>query len=199
MKEHVGKAETVAHSPEDRPRFRWVRFVTIAMTVAACFALGNAHAARATPGERLSDLLETHRLTTLDGRTGTIAVAAAPASVVHFWASWCGPCKKELPLLDDLAAELQPRGVRFAAVSIDSDPAKARRFVERHGIGMPVFLDSPNGLAESLALANVPCTFVLDRAGKVTFATTGSSEEELTRLRNHLIGMVRGGSVADNQ
>ncbi|MEZ4650275.1 MAG: TlpA disulfide reductase family protein [Candidatus Eisenbacteria bacterium] len=171
----------------------------VAVAVVAALPVATVSVAKATPGAQLPDLLETHNLTTLDGRTGKLVPAAAPASVVHFWASWCAPCKKELPLLDGLAAELGPRGVKFAAISIDSDPAKARRFVEQQEIHLPVFLDGPDGLAESLALPSIPSTFVVDRRGRVTFATSGSSEEELARLRAHLIGLVQTkGEVASH-
>lgn len=166
---------------------------TLIAAAAVLFVSAGAGAALASGGgDRMAEIVRAHALSTLDGRTGRIEPSAAPVSVLHFWASWCGPCKKELPLLDDLAAELAPRGARFAAISIDSDPANARRFVERHEISMPVFLDGPDGLAESLALPSVPCTFVLDRSGEVTFASVGASPEELARLRAHLLDAVRG-------
>ncbi|MCA9755338.1 MAG: TlpA family protein disulfide reductase [Candidatus Eisenbacteria bacterium] len=182
-----------------RNRLVGVAVALVAIALVAVGPIATVSVAKATPGAQLPDLLETHNLTTLEGRTGRIVPAAAPASVIHFWASWCAPCKKELPLLDDLDAELGPRGVRFAAISIDSDPAKARRFVEQQEIHLPVFLDGPEGLAESLALPSIPSTFVVDRQGRVTFATTGSSEEELARLRAHLVGLVQSkGAVASH-
>lgn len=175
---------------------------SFASRAAACLAavvivFEGAGAAEATPAERLVANLGSHSLTTLDGESGRIATSAASVSVIHFWASWCAPCKKELPLLDDLAASLAPRGVRFAAISIDSDADKARRFVERNDIDLPVFVDGPDGLAESIALTSVPSTFVVDRSGRVTFVSTGSSEEELTRLRAHLEESVGGTPMAD--
>ena len=194
-----GIRRVILRSARSSRRSRFAGVAAMVVTVIACLALEGATAAEATPGQRLSDLLATHSLTSLDGRVGRITPATAPASVVHFWASWCGPCKKELPILDDLATELRAKGVRFAAISIDSDTNKARRFVEQHEVSMPVFLDGPDGLAESLALSSIPCTFVLDRAGNVTFAMAGSSEAEIARLRAHLLGLALGDHVVENR
>jgi thiol-disulfide isomerase/thioredoxin len=104
--------------------------------------------------------------------------------VVNFWASWCAPCRKELPRLDALNAELAKSGGRVVAVSIDTDANNARRFVLAHKLTMPVAQDGPDGLARRLDLQHVPCTVVLDRDGSIACAVGGGDEAALAQVTN---------------
>jgi thiol-disulfide isomerase/thioredoxin len=104
--------------------------------------------------------------------------------VVNFWASWCTPCRRELPAIDAMNTELGPRGTRFLAVSIDTDPRNARRFAKAHSLRLPVYADGPDGLAKLLDLGAVPLTLVLDRDGDVVYASTGSDDRAIAELRD---------------
>lgn len=140
-----------------------------------------------------------HTLHRLDGSTFSLASLRGQVVVVNFWASWCAPCRKELPRLDALNAELAKSGGRVVAVSIDTDVKNARRFVTAHQITMPVAQDGPDGLARTLELLHVPCTVVLDRNGSIACAVGGGDEaalDQVTRVARQLSGrapVVAGG------
>jgi peroxiredoxin len=132
--------------------------------------------------ERARGLLAQHSMRTLDGRPVSLASLRGEVVVVNFWASWCGPCRKELPRLDALHRELASRGGTVLAVSIDEEERNARRFAQKHHLSLPIVHDGPDGLARALDLQHVPLTLVLDRSGAVAFTTSGSDDAALVAL-----------------
>ena len=94
--------------------------------------------------------------------------------VLHFWASWCGPCRRELPEIQALHLELAKRGGRVIAVSIDEDQRNAADFAARYAPSLPIYHDVPEGLAKTLDLPALPYTVVLDRNGSVMWAGGGA-------------------------
>ncbi len=172
------------------PARRSRRRVTVRMALAgAGFALLLAGSAFAAPArlsgtgvdaERAEQVLRAWSFRPIDGRT--VAAAHPAVRVVHFWASWCGPCRREMPRLDALSAEIAAKGGEVLAVSIDQDPRNAAAFVDRYGLKLPVACDGPAGLARTLDLQAIPCTLVLDRDGNVVWSTARSDEAGFREL-----------------
>lgn len=120
-----------------------------------------------------------------DGAPGQYP-AGGEALVVNFWASWCGPCRMEMPALQRLDGLLRATGVRVAAVSIDRDRNLAREFIRGAQIRFPVFYDASGGAATaSLGLRALPETFVVDSGGIIRARVSGArdwSNEDSQRL-----------------
>lgn len=127
-------------------------------------------------------VLVKHELRALDGSTMALAALQGEVTVVNFWASWCKPCRKELLELDGMTRRLEPSGVRVLAVSIDRDVRKAERFIRGEGLTLPVYHDGPDGLARELDLPWLPCTVVMDRAGRVVRVDRGGDPATLEAL-----------------
>jgi len=132
--------------------------------------------------EAWGPVLVKHELRALDGTTANLADLGGDVTVVNFWASWCKPCRKELVELDAMTRRLEPAGVRIVAVSIDRDVRKAERFIHGEGLSLPVYHDGPDGLARELDLPWLPCTVVMDRAGRVVRVDGGGSPETMAAL-----------------
>ncbi|MCU1282056.1 MAG: Redoxin domain protein, partial [bacterium] len=79
---------------------------------------------------------------TLAGSSLKLSSLRGKVVLVDFWASWCEPCKKELPLLDKLAPRLRARGIEIVAVNIDDDRNKAADFMRSHGLHLTVVADA---------------------------------------------------------
>ena len=155
-----------------------------APAVRASAATAGADAARA---ESARMLLEGRGLERLDGRAWRLADHRGEVVVVNFWASWCRPCRRELPELDELNAEIAEHGGQVVAISIDANADNARRFVRTHKLSLPVVHDGPGGLANLLDLDRIPYTMVLDRSGAVAFISDGTNAKQLNDVVRALI------------
>ncbi len=98
----------------------------------------------------------------LDGTEAKLADLRGHVVVVNFWASWCAPCRKELPILKSWMPELEKAGTEVVAVSVDRDRRRAEKFVKEMGLDLPFYIDGPDGLAQVIRPARAP---LHDRAG----------------------------------
>ena len=86
--------------------------------------------------------------------------------LVNFWATWCPPCRKEIPDLDALYKRFKDQGLVILAIS-DEDAAKVKPFVEQQKVAYPVLLDAGGSVNKLFRVAGIPKTFVYDRNGKL--------------------------------
>jgi peroxiredoxin len=113
-------------------------------------------------------------LKALDGRQVKLSDYRGKQTViVAFWASWCGPCRMEMPSLQSFYAAHRGSGVEVLAVSIDDDPAAAQRYAEQSKLPFPVLVDNNQQAASEYQVEGIPVIFVVDPAGKVKYALEG--------------------------
>ena len=165
--------------------FRSSRWIPLLALVAA--APLRAAAPAALPETPISAIAAhtLHRLGTTGADPGSelmLSSLRGKVVVLNFWASWCGPCRKELPQIRALAESLAPSGGRVVPVSIDSDPRNAADFAQHFAPGLTVFHDGPDGLARSLDLPALPYTLVLDRDGRMVWSGGGGDGATLAKI-----------------
>ena len=126
-----------------------------------------------------------YTLTTLDGSSQvSIADFRGRPVLLTFWASWCGPCRVELPELQKLYGELAGDGFVLLTVNVDVSPTFATRFLAQLGISVPVYRMHQNDLV-SLGVSSLPTNILLDRDGRPVQLFTGYSPalpQEIRRL-----------------
>jgi thiol-disulfide isomerase/thioredoxin len=124
---------------------------------------------------------------TLDGAPVALAAYKGRPVLLNFWATWCGPCVKEMPALDRLAATQGPGGIAVLAVSADRTGAAAvRPFMAAHDIGhVTVLLDQDSDAVHALGLAGFPTTLIVDGAGHERGKLEGPArwDEAAARIR----------------
>jgi peroxiredoxin len=107
---------------------------------------------------------------TLDGRAlDSQKLLVKGPVVLDFWATWCRPCERSLPALQELHARYSAQGVTVLAVSIDGPRnwTRVRPFVTSHGLTLPVVIDEDGSLAKRYRVASVPSTIVIAPDGRV--------------------------------
>ena len=98
-------------------------------------------------------------------RVDLASLQGRPA-IIHFWASWCGPCVKEAPQLARLAGELHGRAT-LVGVDWSDNQGDAARFVRQHHWTFPVLIDSSGEVGDAYGITGLPTTFLLDRQGRI--------------------------------
>jgi thiol-disulfide isomerase/thioredoxin len=139
-----------------------------------CFLMPVAQAKRA-PNFELKDL---------KGNKQTISNLRGSIVVVNFWATWCGPCKQELPLLSKLSQEYAGKKVRFIAASANEakDRPKIDEFLSRNPLTLEVWVGADLDMLEDAGLGNVlPTTMILDEQGEIVARVQGQAREEDVR------------------
>lgn len=114
-------------------------------------------------------------------------------TIVIFWATWCLPCKKEFPAIQELKEKYDDKEINIVTISIDSPRslAKVKMFVRSHEYDFTYLLDPSSEIKANLLVNEVPTTLVVNAEGKVTFKSIGyrkgdeqKIEEELKKLWN---------------
>lgn len=125
---------------------------------------------------------------------GKIAVGSLKGKVVllDIWASWCAPCKEELPLLDDMAARLKDQGIEFMAVSIDEDKAAAEAFLSARPKWTLTVAHDPQGkLPDLLQPPKMPTSYLIDRQGILRYINAGFDRADAKKIEDRLLKLAR--------
>ena len=93
--------------------------------------------------------------------------------MLNFWASWCGPCRQEMPLLDDLQKRFKKIGFTVLGVNLDEDVADAKGLLKEIPVTFPVVFDSKSKVSETYQLDSMPTTVMIDRKGNKRFLHRG--------------------------
>ena len=127
----------------------------------------------------------------LSGRVHKLSDYRGNVLVVNFWATWCPPCRAEMPSLNRAAQTLGKAGVRFGAVNIGEAALTISRFVERYPLEMPVLLDQKQRATQRWAVFGLPTTVVVDRQGDIAFHVTGGHEWDKPAILRQLRALAR--------
>ena len=114
-------------------------------------------------------------LRNLQGNRDSLANYEGQVVVINFWATWCGPCRVEMPSFEALYRRYRSQGLTVIAVSLDKGAdAKVRQFAQERGLSFPVLMDT-DGEAERLyPSVSIPYTFVVGRSGRIVARVDGA-------------------------
>ena len=143
-------------------------------------------AASAAPAPRISFNDRDNRALGLEGFRGRVVL-------VNFWATWCGPCLREMPSLERLQVRLGGAGFTVLALSVDRKGwAAMTPYIERLGLAkLPVYHDPSSAAARALGVQGLPTTILIDRQGREIGRLTGPAEwdsPESVALMRHYMG-----------
>ncbi|GBF30790.1 thiol-disulfide oxidoreductase ResA [bacterium MnTg04] len=112
-------------------------------------------------------------LKSLDGENLRLSEFRGEVVMINFWATWCGPCRQEMPLLEELYRRYKKVGFRLLGVNIDDDLRSAIKMVDVLGVSFPVLLDERKQVSRLYDVNAMPATLLIDRSGIVRYIHHG--------------------------
>ena len=115
----------------------------------------------------------------LDGKDFHLSDYKGKPVLINFFASWCLPCREEMPVLEKIVQAYGPKGVIFLGIAIDDTEDKMKDFVAKYGVTFPVGLDKTATIQKSFGIYGIPTTYFIDKQGVINYSHSGSVTEEL--------------------
>lgn len=126
----------------------------------------------------------------LAGRGVSIASLKGKVVLVDFWASWCAPCREELPVLESLYQKYRARGFEIVGVNLDRSADNVQRFLSATPLSFRVVHDRGGAVADRYAPAKMPSSFLIDRKGVVRYVHAGFRTADRSALENKIAALL---------
>jgi peroxiredoxin len=126
----------------------------------------------------------------LDGPNLRLAEQRGQVVLVNFWATWCGPCRQELPQLDRLYEKYRSAGFVLLGVNVDDDAARAAGIARQLGLRFPVLFDADKSVSRLYELQSMPATVLIDRDGRVRYLHRGYQDGVLLDYERQIRALV---------
>lgn len=111
---------------------------------------------------------EKHRLSDYEGQ----------GVFLNFWATWCKPCEREMPYMNDQRQKYKDQGVEIIAVNVGESEVAVKEFAKRHQLDFPIVLDREQQVTTAYGVNPLPITFLIDKSGNVVYVHRGEIPTE---------------------
>ena len=140
---------------------RWLTGLCIVLLAAEAFAVG------------LREEAPDFTLKSLEGSNLRLEEYRGQVVLINFWASWCGPCRQEMPVLDRLHHRYEDTGFAVLGINVEGDSGSAREIVDKTNVTFPILFDDEQKVSELYSLEAMPSTVVVDRDGVIRYIHRG--------------------------
>lgn len=130
-------------------------------------------------------------LKSLGGKNLKLSEMTGNVVLINFWASWCGPCRQEMPLLNALHNKYEALGFTVLGVNVEEDANNARGFLKNFPVDFPVLMDSNNQVSKQYKVIAMPTTVVVDRDGNMRYLHEGYKPGDEDKYRKMVKKLVR--------
>jgi thiol-disulfide isomerase/thioredoxin len=153
---------------------RLLTFLALGLLLGSSLAAASGAALYQSPDFTLKDLAT--------GKPITLSHFKGKVVLLDFWATWCPPCRAEIPHLVQMNKELRPQGLRIIGISVDQNgPAVVKSFMKNYGINYPVLLATQDIAQAYGGISGIPTTFLLGRNGEILDHWVGYTDEQVFR------------------
>jgi peroxiredoxin len=130
-------------------------------------------------------------LPSLSGQSTALSQYKGQVVMVNFWATWCGPCQQEMPLLDQMYKKYKPAGFTLLGVSVDKDAPPVKDLLERKPVSFPILLDPANQVSRAYHVDEMPSSVIIDRKGNVRYVHRGYKPGDENEYQDRIRQLIR--------
>lgn len=171
----MSKANQFAKKRRNRLLIRTV--VLILLSGAVIFAIASKKTEKVLA---VGDYAPDFEVIDLEGNKHRLSDYQGEGVFLNFWGSWCGPCKTEMPFMENQSKEFKDKGVHILALNIKDTRLKAETFRDQYGLTFPIAQDKDESIRRAYNVLPLPTTVLIDPDGKIIeIITKGITEEEI--------------------
>ncbi|MDP8986201.1 MAG: TlpA family protein disulfide reductase [Pseudomonadota bacterium] len=130
-------------------------------------------------------------LTALTGQQAALSQYKGQVVMVNFWATWCGPCQQEMPLLDQMYKKYKPAGFTLIGVSVDKEASAVKELMARKPVSFPVLLDPANQVSKDYHVDEMPSSVIIDRKGAIRYVHRGYRPGDENEYQDRIRQLIR--------
>ena len=162
-----------------------MRRILLALAAAWAFAAGAQELKPWTGGAAPALVLED-----LEGRSHSLASYRGQVVLINVWASWCEPCREEMPSIDRLKRSLEGRAFVVLAVNLAEPASRIRGYLEKMPLGFPVLLDRDTAVAKAWKARILPATYIVGPDGKIRYSYVGELDWSQEKVRRTIASLL---------
>jgi peroxiredoxin len=130
-------------------------------------------------------------LAALTGQQAALSQYKGQVVMVNFWATWCGPCQQEMPLLDQMYKKYKPAGFTLIGVNVDKEAPAVRELMARKPVSFPVLLDPANQVSKAYHVDEMPSSVLIDRKGEIRYIHRGYRPGDENEYQDRIRQLIR--------
>jgi len=162
--------------------------LTAMLLVTGCITGPDQNGPTPAPDPEVGKPAPDFQLKNLEGQFVSLSGFLGQPGLINFWATWCPPCRAEMPYLQQVYEEWSDKGLVMLAIDIQESASTVRQFMESNDLSLPILLDSQADVAQKYNITNIPTTFFIDKDGIIQqkvvggFPSKAAIEEELRQI-----------------
>ena len=140
------------------------------------FIAGGCNSSPQVPGgigTDIGSMAPDFQLMNIEGQNVALSDLSGSPVILNFWASWCGPCREEMPFLQQIYEEWQDKGVLLLGINLREDPSTITDYMQGNGLSFPVLLDTDGSVTQNYDVLGIPTTFFIDIDGIIQMRKLG--------------------------
>ena len=162
--------------------FPGIRQIILALCVSV-FLLSGVHAA--------AEMAPNFTLKNRSGKNIKLSELRGQVVMINFWASWCGPCRQEMPILEKLYKKYKSLGFVILGVNVDEDRKQAESLLKQIPVSFPILFDTDNKISAKYNVTAMPSSYFVDRDGKLRSEHKGYLPEYEQLYKNEIKKLIR--------
>jgi thiol-disulfide isomerase/thioredoxin len=131
------------------------------------------------------------KLDSMAGKPVSLDQYKGQVVMINFWASWCGPCRTEMPILEKLHAKYKPMGFTMIGVNVEPDSSLAANWLKSTPVTFPILFDTKSEVSKLYSVAGMPSTVIIDRKGNMRWLHRGYKPGDEDEYLNQIRALVR--------